>query len=269
MGTPQLDVVKPEAEQRAQLVSDETAARSSMTQFVVDAAARCVGGRPEVLARAINLFIADRLRKQANRDAIARLAVQQLQHNPPREPPANEPDDDWLGVFEQYAEHASSQRLRETWASVLVGEIRKPGAFALRTLQFIATMDRTLANDVKAVAGCLFDGAFLPLLGPFAGEQLGLVLRLTQAGFFLFGTGRRYALPEEGNLGVRIGKGLVAEFAGKIPDQTLNVHGANVTFLGKEVLSVISAEDDLPTAETLARAVAERYGLSVTMHCDL
>jgi hypothetical protein len=68
---------------------------------------------------------------------------------------------------------------------------------------------------------------------------------------------------------VRIGKGLIAEFAGKIPDQMLNVHGANVTFLGKEVLSVISAEDDLPTAEALAHAVAERYGLSVTMHCDL
>ncbi|SFQ11457.1 Protein of unknown function [Mesorhizobium sp. NFR06] len=55
-------------------------------------------------------------------------------------------DDDWLNFFEGYAEKASSENMRKLWGRILAGEIRKPGAFSLRTLQIASELDRETAS---------------------------------------------------------------------------------------------------------------------------
>ncbi|WJI61672.1 DUF2806 domain-containing protein [Mesorhizobium sp. C416B] len=61
-------------------------------------------------------------------------------------------DDDWLNFFEGYAEKATSENMRKLWGRILAGEIRKPGAFSLRTLRIASELDRETASVFQEFA---------------------------------------------------------------------------------------------------------------------
>lgn len=59
-------------------------------------------------------------------------------------------DEDWLNYFEDYAEKASTEKLRDIWARVLAGEIRRPKSFSLATLRFMSELDKSIASAFEA-----------------------------------------------------------------------------------------------------------------------
>lgn len=69
-----------------------------------------------------------------------------------------EVDDDWLNVFEQYAENASSERLREMWARVLSKESISPGNISLRTLRFLSEASKIDGDYFEEFAAKTFGG---------------------------------------------------------------------------------------------------------------
>jgi hypothetical protein len=101
---------------------------------------------PATVQQALNVLVRKEYRKQANRQAVALAMIENLgateadsldgsTSTDPNLPEANE---DWLNVFERYAEDASSERMQKLWARVLAGEIRRPGRYAMRTLRFLS-----------------------------------------------------------------------------------------------------------------------------------
>jgi hypothetical protein len=61
----------------------------------------------------------------------------------------SEIDDDWLNMFARLAEDKSSDELKGLFGKILAGEIRRPGAFSLRTIQFVSVLSKEDANEIS------------------------------------------------------------------------------------------------------------------------
>jgi len=59
------------------------------------------------------------------------------------------PDDDWISRFFQYAEDVSSEQMQDLWGRILSGEIRRPGKYSLRTLDFVRNMTQAEATTIE------------------------------------------------------------------------------------------------------------------------
>lgn len=96
----------------------------------------------EIGERVAARLVAKEFRRQSNVESIAVAALEDLrspddsiQSNAETVPDV---DEDWLNVFQRFAEDASSERMQKLWSRVLSGEIRQPGRFSLRTLRFLS-----------------------------------------------------------------------------------------------------------------------------------
>jgi hypothetical protein len=109
---------------------------------------------------------AEEERKFKNRLDALQITVgelnQQLADDDARDAP-EEIDVDWLNTFSRLAEDKSSQELKGLFGRILAGEIRAPGAFSLRTLQFISTLSRSDAHQASEFLSFAFNDFFVPL----------------------------------------------------------------------------------------------------------
>lgn len=55
-------------------------------------------------------------------------------------PPEDKPSDEWLYRWRDYASDVSSEELQVLWARLLADEIRAPGSFSMRTLDFVRNL---------------------------------------------------------------------------------------------------------------------------------
>jgi Protein of unknown function (DUF2806) len=60
--------------------------------------------------------------------------------------PEQAPDEDWISRFFSEAENVTSKEMQELWGRILAGEIRHPGSFSLRTLQFVKNITKREAE---------------------------------------------------------------------------------------------------------------------------
>src|SRR6266481_4300893 len=128
----------------AQGVKDKTDAKSVVSKAVADAASNLAKNDPEIVQRAAHSLLSKELRHQTNRESIARKTIENLAEDPTAE--TTTPDEDWLNVFERYAEDASSDRLQDLWGRIFSGQLRKPRAFSLQTLRFVSELDEQVVT---------------------------------------------------------------------------------------------------------------------------
>lgn len=69
-------------------------------------------------------------------------------------------DDDWLFTWREQAGKVSSEDLQRMWGSILAGEIKAPGRYSIRTLEFLRMLSKAEAETISklaryAVAGCI------------------------------------------------------------------------------------------------------------------
>lgn len=167
-------------EQKAQAIRDVTDARSKVMLTLADKAAQLGVQDEKLLERGLDSLLGKAFREQTNREAVAKKVVEDLADKPP---PSDSPgpSDDWLNVFESYADKATSEHLRETLAKVLAGEIRRPSSFSLHTLQFLAVVDQPTANAAKGILGGLINRLGI-IVGSANGQRLRDVMLLRDAG---------------------------------------------------------------------------------------
>lgn len=252
-----LDVAKAKGEQKAHAIRDVTVARSETTRALTKIVARNVGAEPELLERATNYLVLEQLRKQRNREAVARETVRLLSEDVPQS--ATEPDAGWLNVFAGFAEKASSERMQQHWASVLSGEIRKPGSFSLTTLQLLSVVDAGLAQIIAEARGSIINDDFIPMVGKFSkGSEYVKLMKLDAVGFLRFGSAKYFApiapnTQEHATQGpaqpVRLRLGHKAVVIKSLPRE-IPLQSAILTGAGVEVLQLVAAASADP--ETLA-----------------
>jgi hypothetical protein len=134
-------------------------------------------------------------RKIENRAAIVKVAVDDISgrnSDGGAEDAKREIDDDWLNLFARLAEDKSSEELKGLFGRILAGEIRSPGAFSLRTIQFLSTLSKDDAYEISKFLSFALSSQIVPFLpdtepGPDVGlrimmQELGLASQANSIG---------------------------------------------------------------------------------------
>lgn len=91
---------------------------------------------------------AEEIRKEINQTKAIIYAEDQLstEHI---DPPTEKIDDDWLYAWRDNAGKTSNEDIQKLWGSVLAGEIKSPGSFSLRTLDFLKGISKQEAKLIE------------------------------------------------------------------------------------------------------------------------
>ena len=71
---------------------------------------------------------------------------------------------DWSSRFVNVAQEVSREEVQDILAKILAGEIREPGAFSLRTLNFIKNLDKETILNFKKISSLSFDNDIVYLI---------------------------------------------------------------------------------------------------------
>ena len=101
--------------------------------------------------------IAREMRAEVN-VSKALLSAEAALEDDPQTPPERNVDDDWLFRWRNSASTVSSEELQALWGRILAGEIKSPGSFSLRTLEFLKNLSHTEALEITKVSPFVIDG---------------------------------------------------------------------------------------------------------------
>lgn len=99
-------------------------------------------------------------RKEIN-SSKAILIAEEILANDSQDPKPGTIDDDWLYSWRECAGNVSSEELQDLWGRVLAGEIKSPGSFSLRTLEFIKSLSRPEAELISKTAKFVVSGRII------------------------------------------------------------------------------------------------------------
>jgi hypothetical protein len=116
------------------------------------------GLESEITKAAYETSAADTLRREINTTKALLRAEEALQDDT-QEPPVTKVDDDWLFRWRDSASEVSSEELQYLWGKVLAGEVKAPGLFSLRTLEFIRNLSTQEAESIATLSEFIIAGA--------------------------------------------------------------------------------------------------------------
>jgi hypothetical protein len=142
-----------------------------------------------VRRRAVERLLAEETRKQRNLEAIYRKTFLLLE--PSTDPETiNQIDEDWIFFHSEKARLVSDQEMQSLWARILAREAERPGSFSKRTLDFLATLEKSEAEDFTNLCRYVVEitGKTVPLVFhegddlQFAGDRSEAVAHLESIG---------------------------------------------------------------------------------------
>ncbi len=246
--------------QRKAKIDAQTQAYTAVEAAIAATAASEAGATPEIVQQAMNVLVRKQYRKQTNRNAVGQAALEDLRSGTAESASDDLPetvDDDWLNIFERYAEDASTERMQALWGRVLAGEIRKPGAYSLRTLRFLSEFSQADALTFADFCDSAFgDAAPRILAKPESLKDIRSLLYLESSGLINgaegIGLQRTMTFREDGT-GYMREKDLALVFKGK-PNAKFVQEVIALTPLGQELLSLLPARDPRAAAKRVADA---------------
>lgn len=131
-----------------------------------------------------DVVIADTIRREAN-ITRALLQAEEALESDPQTPPDAKINDDWLYRWRDSASQVSTEELQNLWGRLLAGEVKAPGTYSLRTLEFLRNLSQQEAEAVSklsqfVVAGAIYREA--PELLEAQGVNYGFLLYMQQLG---------------------------------------------------------------------------------------
>jgi hypothetical protein len=248
----------------SQSIKNKTKAREIVSVEVATAAAKLAASDTNVVARAAHNLLAKEYRRQRSKEDIALRTIELLKEEPISEPSTPEPpknvDEDWLNVFERYAEDASSERLKEMWARVLAREIRQPKTFSLQTRRFTAELDESTASLFEKYAPRIVNAAFIPYPEK-SGSPFGEFLMLEEAGLINLGGGVLSQMydAKPGTIGFLYRGRAVIGFVNE--QVKITIPATFLTRIGREIYKIIPPVENVENARHLAENLP-KAGLS-------
>jgi hypothetical protein len=112
--------------------------------------------------RALHRFLEEEAKRQSNIEQITQKALPLLNE---KSSPQNV-EDDWITNFFDKCRIVSDQEMQKLWSGVLAGEANNPGAFARRTVNLLADLDKSDAELFTKLCGfgCTIGDFFTPLV---------------------------------------------------------------------------------------------------------
>lgn len=97
--------------------------------------------------------------------------------NDSQTPPDRSIDDDWLFTWRDYVGGVSTEDLQQLWGKVLAGEVKSPGSYSLRTLEFLRGLSKDEAEHISSLASFVIEGRIVRSLKQFL-EEHGVTFNL-------------------------------------------------------------------------------------------
>ena len=179
-----------------------------------------------------------------------------------QEPPNRMVDDDWLLRWRDSAGRVSSEELQTLWGRVLAGEIKSPGTFSLRTMEFLKNLSQEEARRIAKLAPFVINNEFISSNNQELLNSKGIVfdvlVSLQDLGIISdvsigISLTMRSGQPGEFKLGlIAYNRMLLATH--KDEEKELHLKGYRLTSLGTQVLKLGSFTPD----EIYLRSVGER-----------
>lgn len=129
----------------------KTKGEVKLIENIVEYGVQQLGASPEFAERAFNAHFRKVLAAQENKDGVLLVAKRDLEENPPAEDIEGDISEDFFARFEQHAEAASTDDMRQLFGRILSGEIRKPGTVSTATLRLYALLDEKSAALIEKV----------------------------------------------------------------------------------------------------------------------
>ncbi len=101
--------------------------------------------------------LSDTIRREVNVSKAIIYAEAELE-NDPLPPPEKNISDDWLYRWRDSAGTVSNDELQNLWGRLLAGEIKSPGSFSLRTLEFLKNLSHEEATSISKLSPFVIDG---------------------------------------------------------------------------------------------------------------
>ena len=61
-------------------------------------------------------------------------------------------DNDWISSWRENVKHISNENMQELWGKILAGEVKSPGKYSMRTLQFMRNLSTIEADEISQLA---------------------------------------------------------------------------------------------------------------------
>lgn len=107
--------------------------------------------------RAKDEIISETIRREAN-VTRALLHAEDVLSDEPQLPPDEKVDDDWLFRWRDSAAQVSGEELQNLWGRVLAGEVKAPGSYSLRTLEFLKNLSQQEAEAIAKLSQFVIGG---------------------------------------------------------------------------------------------------------------
>ena len=112
---------------------------------------------PSVEQRAAQTVLSDTIRREAN-VTRALLHAEQVLETEVQSSSEETVDDDWLFRWRNSASQVSSEELQNLWGRVLAGEVKSPGSYSLRTLDFLKNISQQEAEAIAKLSQFVIGG---------------------------------------------------------------------------------------------------------------
>lgn len=190
------------------------------------------------------------------------------------EAPLESVEDDWLYAWRLNAGKVTSEDMQKLWGSVLAGEIKAPGKYSLRTMDFLSKLSRVDAERITKLApfviGDIISSEHSDYLSA-KGVKYSFLLQMQELGLLIgvesLTIRKNFSSAfKDGFARVLVsnGKCLLVEHS-KV-DADLSIPAYRLTSVGCEVLSIGSFEPDLDYLRLVGeRLVKEGFTVHI---CD-
>lgn len=226
---------------------------------VIDGRAEPVLEMGRLLAAAEKASRADALREHIN---VAQTIVltEQLLSGDASAPSDKSIDGDWLYRWRDCAAKVSTEELQSLWAKVLAGEVKAPGAYSLRTLDFLKNLSRAEAEEIQKLCPYVVNGQYILTYGEMAkGPHVSIEfpMRMQELGLISGAGGLGLTVTSKSNgpafVQVLQLNGYMIFARSADPTKTLTLTIYRVTPLGTQVLAL----NPVAAEESYVRAIAE------------
>lgn len=256
----------------AQRVRDAADGRSVVAKALAQAVAEKAVASPDLLERAERTLLGRVLRQQQSIEAVVAKSINYLEASAPGDathPPEDEVSDDFLNRFQTHASDAASEELRDLFARILAGEIRKPGSFSLATLHVVSIMDQRLASTIARARPWISELGIILAYGVFtSGPDLSTISELADIGLLRMGQlNRRIGFGPEGSVDIEHGDHLFT-LVGQ-PGAVEHCPVFEVSPMGEEIFSLIDISLSFDDIRKLGIAYAEILGTKKVLHSTI
>jgi Protein of unknown function (DUF2806) len=244
-------------------IEAQTEAYSLVETSIGKAAASLAEADHDTVQRAARVLIRKAYRKQVNREAVASAMLDDLtsvltDSQAMADQPSPELDEDWLNVFERYAEDASTDRMQKLWGRVLAGEIRKPGQYSMRTLRFLSEFSQADGLTFAEFSNDAFgDIAPYSLVKSDTKKDIRALIYLESSGLIqgASSSGFTHNMPFDANGIAIIKEGNIVLWFQGTANEKITTHVCALTPLGQELLGLLPGRN--------ARNAARKVGLAM------